>query len=129
MKEPSELKGEPPIFQSNRFNLPLEIILNKSLFAQDFNCTAYINALQTKELPFTIPSAQSDKLSCLANGTLWLEIKVGKYKELVPFHIHWQSHIPTMRNLAFLFPLSTLNTLKLVVKLKIAPPLQLKSKK
>lgn len=123
MKQPVEA----PVLPSNSSGLPLEIILNRSLFAQYFNCTAYINALQ--QLPFTIPNAQSDKLSCLANGTLWLELKVGKYKELVPFHIHWQPHIPTMRNLAFLFPLSTLNTLKLVVndkhpKLKYYPEAQ-----
>jgi hypothetical protein len=115
MGKPSKLKGEAPVVQSNRSNLPLEIILNKSLFTQYFNCTAYKKALQSKQLPVTIPNAQSDPLSCLANGTLWLELKVGKDKELVPFHIHWQPHIPTMQNLAFLFPLSTLNTLKLVV--------------
>ncbi|OAD23407.1 membrane protein containing DUF214, permase predicted [Candidatus Thiomargarita nelsonii] len=58
-------------------------------------------------------SPQSDNLECLANGILWLDVKVGRNKELHPFRIHWQPHIPTMQNLAFLFPLSTLNTLKM----------------
>lgn len=96
--------------------LPLDIILNRSLFQQYFDCAIYVDTLQKKRLPFTLPNAtaQSDNLYCLANGTLWLDIKVGRNKEYVPFHIHWQPHIPTMQNLAFLFPLSTLNTLKMV---------------
>jgi len=89
--------------------LPLDIILNRSLFEQNFNCSAYIKALQKKQVPIT----QSDNLGCLANGILWLDVKVGRHKELHPFRIHWQPHIPTMENLAFLFPLSTLNTLKM----------------
>jgi hypothetical protein len=116
--KPSE-KLKIQAFQANRSGLPLEIILNKSLFTQYFNCPAYRNALQAKQLPFTIPNIQADKLSCLANGILWLELKINKNKELIPFQIHWQSHIPTMQNLAFLFPLSTLNTLKLVVNDKL----------
>ncbi len=95
--------------------LPLDIILNRSLFNEYFKCTSYIKALQEKHLPFPIPNSttQSDNLACLANGILWLEVNVGKNKELLPFRIHWQAHIPTMEKLAFLFPLSTLNTLKM----------------
>jgi len=89
--------------------LPLDIILNRGLFEQYFKCSAYVKALQKKHLPI----AQSDNLECLANGILWLDVKVGRNKELHPFRIHWQPHIPTMQNLAFLFPLSTLNTLKM----------------
>ena len=97
-------------------DLPLDIILNQSLFQQYFNCAIYVDALQAKSLPFSIPNAttQLDQLYCLSNNTLWLDVKVGKQTELLPFRIHWQSHIPTMQNLAFLFPLSTLNTLKRV---------------
>jgi hypothetical protein len=89
--------------------LPLDIILNRSLFEQYFNCSAYVKAL-----PMPISTDDSDKLGCLANGVLWLDVKVGRNRELLPFRIHWQPHIPTMQNLAFLFPLSTLNTLKMV---------------
>ncbi|MDM8557514.1 ABC transporter permease [Candidatus Parabeggiatoa sp. HSG14] len=97
-------------------DLPLDIVLNRSLFQQYFNCAVYVNELQAKSLPFMIPNAvtELDELYCLSNNTLWLDIKVGRKTELLPFHIHWQSHIPTMQDLAFLFPLSTLNTLKLV---------------
>jgi hypothetical protein len=95
--------------------LPLEIILNRSLFEEYFNCSNYIEALQEKHLPFLIPNStiKSDNLACLANDILWLEIKVGANRELHPFNIHWQTHIPTMEKLAFLFPLSTLNLLTL----------------
>jgi hypothetical protein len=99
--------------------LPLDIILNRSLFEEYFNCTGYVKALQEKHLPFLIPTTQSDNLACLANGTLWLELNVGKNKELLPFRIHWQAHIPTMEDLAFLFPLSTLNTLKMAKRYAI----------
>lgn len=130
MGQSSLLTATAAVSQANQTTLPLEIILNKSLFSQYFNCTAYKNALQTKQLPFTIPEDQSNHLSCLTNGILWLEVKVGRYKELVPFQIHWQPHIPTMQSLAFLFPLTTLNTLKLVVndklpKLKYYPEAQI----
>ncbi|MEN8216458.1 MAG: ABC transporter permease [Pseudomonadota bacterium] len=89
--------------------LPLDIILNRSLFEQYFKCSAYVKAL-----PMPISTDDSDNLGCLANGVLWLDVKVGRNRELLPFRIHWQPHIPTMQNLAFLFPLSTLNTLKMV---------------
>jgi len=98
--------------------LPLDIILNKSLFEKYFQCTSYVKALQEKNLPFPI-STNSNNLACLENGKLWLEVKVGRNKELLPFNIHWQAQIPTMDNLAFLFPLSTLNTLKLVKRYPI----------
>lgn len=98
--------------------LPLDIILNRSLFEKYFQCTSYVKAL--KNLPIsTSESDNSDNLACLANGKLWLEVNVGINKELLPFNIHWQAHIPTMDNLAFLFPLSTLNTLKMVKRYPI----------
>ena len=90
-------------------DLSLNIILNKSLFQQHFNCDAYIKALQIPYL--TIPDND-----CLSNNILWLNVKLGSNKELLPFNIHWQSHIPTMQDLAFLFPLSTLNILKIIKK-------------
>jgi hypothetical protein len=110
------LKTQPTsnVNSNDTSGLPLDIILNRSLFEQYFSCAVYIEELQTKPLPFKIPTTattQSDKLSCLADGTLWLDVKGNQ--ELLPFRIHWQSHIPTMQKLAFLFPLNTLNTLKM----------------
>ncbi|OQW92769.1 MAG: hypothetical protein BWK78_00690, partial [Thiotrichaceae bacterium IS1] len=94
--------------------IPLAVIANRSLFENYFNCAAYVEKLQ-QQLPFlTLPAAAgSDKLYCLADRILWLDLDVRKNRELLPFRIYWQSHIPTMQNLAFLFPLNTLNTLKL----------------
>jgi hypothetical protein len=118
------LKTDAAMVSGNKSSLPLDVILNRSLFEQYFLCDVYVSALKHLPLtaktpeqafsPFTIPKpSASDKLACLANGFLWLQVHVGKHKELLPFRIHWQAHIPTMDKLAFLFPLSTLNTLKL----------------
>jgi hypothetical protein len=106
-------KAEGDIKESS--TIPLAVILNRSLFNKYFNCAAYVEELQ-KRLPFlTWPSVSSQKEvpSCLANDILWLDLDVRKNRELLPFRIYWQSHIPTMQELAFLFPLSTLNTLRL----------------
>jgi hypothetical protein len=96
------------------FPVPLKIILSNSLFKQYFNCAAYVTAVQ-QQLPFWSPpvTREENPLSCLANNILWLEVKVGtERRELLPFQIHWQSRIPTMHQLAFLLPLSTLHALK-----------------
>jgi hypothetical protein len=111
------MKSQPieksPTLQKDTSGLPLEVILNRSLFEQYFNCAVYVKALK-ESLPAKAKALDSKStLYCLANDTLWLSVKVGRNRELLPFQIHWQSHIPTMQNLAFLFPLSTLNTLKI----------------
>jgi len=95
------------------FPIPLEIILNRSLFQQYFNCAAYIQVVQ-QQLPFwTPPPKTSEPLYCLANQQIWLEAQVNtERRELLPFQIHWQTRIPTMQQLAFLLPLSTLHTFK-----------------
>lgn len=90
--------------------IPLAIILNRRLFTQHFNCEAYIAALQK---PLALLNIDDPK-TCLANNTLWLEVKTGHTRTLLPFRIHWQPHLPTVQPLAFLLPLSTLNTLLLV---------------
>lgn len=95
--------------------VPLEIILNKDLLTQSFNCTAYIKAIQ-KHLPLTLITQPTlkDPLACLtATNTILLNVNVGTEKrELLPFHIHWQQRIPTMHPLAFLLPLSTFYALQ-----------------
>jgi hypothetical protein len=98
-------------------SLPLVMILNKSLFEKYFNCNTYLELLQ-QQLPFwQPPSPSADPLSCLVNqaGTaeLWLDVKVGSNRQLIPFQVIWQQQIPTLQDLAFLFPLSTLNMLTL----------------
>ncbi len=94
-------------------SIPLQIILNEALFKRYFNCKPYLTVLQQR-LPFLKrPPPSQNPLFCLESGILWLEVKIGQERELVPFQIHWQSQIPTLQKLAFLFPLSTLNTLKI----------------
>jgi hypothetical protein len=95
------------------FPIPLEIILNRSLFQQYFNCATYIKVVQ-QQLPFwTPPPTTADPLYCLANQKIWLEAQVStERRELLPFQIHWQTRIPTMQQLAFLLPLSILHTFK-----------------
>jgi hypothetical protein len=98
------------------FPVPLEMVLNKSLFTQYFNCADYVKTLQ-QQLPFwepPSPESVANPLYCLTDNILWLDTQVGtERRELLPFHIHWQTRIPTMHQLAFLFPLSTLNALKI----------------
>jgi hypothetical protein len=93
--------------------IPLAIIANRSLFENYFNCATYVEKLQ-QQWPFlTLPADPKSGLNCLANRILWLDLDVRKNRDLLPFRIYWQSHIPTMQDLVFLFPLSTLNTLRL----------------
>lgn len=114
-------------------SLPLTIILNQSLFRKYFNCDAYVSKLQSL-LPFLKKPVkqENDPLYCLSNEDgkeeLWLDVRVGADRELLPFHVEWQLHIPTMQDLAFLFPLSTLNTLKVArnyTELEYYPLIQL----
>lgn len=95
--------------QQESTDLPLTIVLNQSLFSQHFDCKAYISALQRRS-PLIL-STIKDPANCLANDILWLDIRLGNTREVLPFHIRWQRHLPSIQPLAFLFPLSTLNTL------------------
>jgi len=93
--------------------LPLEVILSQSLFQDYFQCTAYENALKNKLPHFQASQPTSNKLYCLANGQLWLEVNTRRGREVLPFRIHWvKGRIPTMEELAFLFPISTFSALK-----------------
>lgn len=94
--------------------LPLEVILSRSLFHKYFQCFEYEQALIDR-MPFfqSSSSLKQDDLYCLDNGQLWLEVNTLRGRELVLFRIHWvDGRIPTMEELAFLFPVSTLYALK-----------------
>jgi len=111
------MNDHPESFIASDNTLPLVVILNRSLFENYFNCEHYINNLK-QQLPLWQPPPQNDDpLYCLVDeehtATLWLTVKVGENREYLPFRIYWQPHIPTLQDLAFLFPLSTLNTLTL----------------
>ncbi len=98
--------------------LPLEVILSKSLFEQYFHCAEYEKALEeafeekrlanfTKKQP-----TSNDKLYCLTDH-LWLDVRTPQKRELLSFRIHWvEGRIPTMDELGFLFPMSTLYALR-----------------
>ncbi|HDN26208.1 MAG TPA: hypothetical protein ENG03_03765 [Thioploca sp.] len=95
--------------------LPLEVVLSQSLFQQYFQCVDYEKALTDKLPHFQKSQSTSDKLYCLANKhkQLWLEVNTRRGRELMPFSIHWiNGRIPTMEELAFLFPISTFSALK-----------------
>ncbi|MDM8547871.1 ABC transporter permease [Candidatus Venteria ishoeyi] len=110
-----QMEISQPQFQDDS-GLPLEVVLNLSLFKQYFDCAAYQEVIQTR-LPFwkwsDASSSGGNVLSCLDSGILWLDVNVNAKKELIPFYIRWQAHIPTMQKVAFLFPLSTFNALRL----------------
>ncbi len=108
------VSADDPLWKGNKTTaLPLEIILSKSLFKQYFQCEAYENALKDKLPNFKTQAASSDKLYCLANKQLWLEVNTRRGRELMPFSINWaKGRIPTMEELAFLFPISTFSALK-----------------
>ncbi len=94
--------------------LPLSVVLSESLFVRQFDYAAYREAIQPilqkkklRRLPAKLP--QGDLKNALS--TLWLKVTVGNREELVPFHIRWVHHIPSMEKVAFLFPLSTYHAL------------------
>lgn len=106
------------IEKNGQSSLPLAIILNKSLFKEHFDCEVYLDKL-AQRLPFWKKPDKDDTnpLYCLKDHKgaerLWLDIKVGTSRKVLPFQIYWQQNIPTLQDLAFLFPISTLNTLTL----------------
>ena len=100
--------------------LPLEVILSRSLFREYFQCAKYEAALEAaleekKRSDFTkshsVPG--DNKLYCLTDK-LWLDVRTRRGRELLPFRIHWvEGRIPTMDELGFLFPMSTLYALRI----------------
>ncbi|MBF0459808.1 MAG: hypothetical protein HQL87_00280 [Magnetococcales bacterium] len=94
--------------------LPLSIVLSESLFANQFDYAAYREAIQPilqqkklRRLPAKLPQGELKN----ALNTLWLKVTVGSREELVPFRVRWVHHIPSMEQVAFLFPLSTYHAL------------------
>ncbi len=101
--------------------IPLEVVLNRSLFETHFRCSAYTRAL-SQQLPSAfLPTVEplrpeetgDSRLDCLSSGSIWLRVKVGLHDELVPFRIRWTDQIATTEKVAFLFPRVTFDVLKL----------------
>ncbi|MCP4548451.1 MAG: ABC transporter permease [bacterium] len=96
----------------------LEVLANETLFWRNFNCTAYHEALlgQVPEDMLTVDKPQNvpDSIPpCLGGEILWLDIKIGRERELVPFAIRWQKNIPAMQQLALLMPLGVLHAIRI----------------
>ncbi|MBF0421558.1 MAG: hypothetical protein HQL73_01045 [Magnetococcales bacterium] len=96
------------------YDLPLTLVLNESLFASQFDYSAYKEEVQPileerklRRLPDKLEKKQyKDNLS-----SLWLRMRVGDADKLIPFQVRWIDHIPAMEKVAFLFPLTTYNAL------------------
>lgn len=96
------------------YDLPLNLVLNESLFASQFDYSAYKDEVQPlleerklRRLPDKLESRQyKDVLT-----TLYLRVMVGDADRLLPFQVRWVDHIPSMEKVAFLFPLTTYNAL------------------
>jgi hypothetical protein len=110
-------------FKNGReIGLPLEIVLDKKIFAQEFNSRTYWEALKGKLPHFIfqslpVPVSETDHLSSLKNNIIWLKIKTGWHAdpyEYLPFKIRWSSNrIQALERLWFLFPLSTYHAIEI----------------
>ena len=106
--------ADNPLWQEYRpsTNLPLDIVLSRTLFEAYFDYEAYRQALQghvpdirLQELPERL--SENSPLE-----HLWLQVTIGFRKEFVPFRIHWVTRFPVIDKLAYIFPLSTYHALK-----------------
>ncbi|MBF0175699.1 MAG: hypothetical protein HQL63_02445 [Magnetococcales bacterium] len=94
--------------------LPLEVVLNAAQFRRHFDYVTYREAvaprlaeLKRPSLPPTLDWDNPER----ALDFLWMRVTVSQEERLVPFKVHWVSHIPSMEPIAFLFPLTTYHAL------------------
>lgn len=95
-------------------SLPLEIVINRSLFRTYFDESVYLKALQERLPPALLPavSPEADNQQRLPLDKIWLEVKIGFRRELLPFQATWVERIPVIEKIAYLFPLTTYHALK-----------------
>ncbi len=100
--------------------MPLAAVLSISRFAEHLDCPAYVEA--TRGLPHPARQAPLDSWSaeqlqkrvpCLADGILWLEMKVRGDWQRLPFDIVPQRRIATIQDVDLLLPVSTLSAAKI----------------
>jgi hypothetical protein len=94
-------------------SLPLRIVLNRHLFEKHFDLAAYREALQghlPKILWNDAPNGRGDRDGM--PDKLWLKIRTDRRSTILPFEVVWTDRIPAIRDLAFLFPLSTYHALR-----------------
>lgn len=105
---------DDPLWPGNRIQggLPLTVVLNRALFEKYFDYDAYRDALEP-----LLPKAWWEELR-EGKGKLpqleriWLRIQVNRQASLLPFEVIWVDRIPTIQQLAFLFPLPTYHALR-----------------
>lgn len=100
---------------------PLEVVLDKNKFTKYFKCSNYYQGLPSfirigMEKP---PEKDGDPFeTCLKDERIWLGVSVGEPRggnvhEYVPFHFRTVDRIPTIGDVAMLFPLRTLLAMEL----------------
>jgi hypothetical protein len=84
-----------------------------------FDCDSYTSAIRGLEppaggLPPIAAGVPPGAPACLADGLLWLNLKPGPGpQEAHPFRIVWMPRLPTLAEVAILFPLDYLHVMKL----------------
>ncbi len=118
MKSVPTDQGHAPVATES----PLDIVLSRTLFKENFLCNKYLDILRQR-LPSEIVKDMEHAVSrtdvipdCLQQGIIWMEAQLGgASREVIPFRIHWLEHIPTMEELAFLFPITTHHAFKIAL--------------
>ncbi len=99
--------------------LPLRVVLNIGQFAKNFDCDVYLEETRGLQAPRREPAGDPalveqlrQRVPCLADGFLWLEIQVRKRWKTLPFEIVPLRRIATMQDVDLLVPLSTFSAAK-----------------
>ena len=114
------LWASAPAASQTGAGMPLAVVLSISRFAEHLDCEAYVEA--SRGLPAAARATPLDRWSaeqlqqrvpCLADGILWLELKVRGEWQTLPFEIVPQRRIATMQDVDLLLPVSTLSAAKI----------------
>jgi hypothetical protein len=92
--------------------LPLEIVMSRTLFDTYFDYPHYrqtLRGLLPEELWTRMPEELDNETFF---DQLWLRVKVGDRKDLLPFKVTWVKRFPVIDTIAYLFPLTTYHALK-----------------
>ena len=92
--------------------LPLKIVINRTLFQKHFDHRRY-NEIMRNKISGSLFSEITDEQFSSRRPTddLWLNIRSGNRSSLQKFEVTWRDRIPTIRNIVFLFPMSTYHAL------------------
>jgi len=103
------LWSEPP---DELGSLPLKIVINRSLFRKYFNYREYNNFGKNNLPPSLFSKITEENFnSKTPTDNIWLNIRSGDFSDLQKFKVIWVERIPTIKNIAFLFPMPTYHAL------------------